>query len=288
MLKLSQLSSLVVAAICAIASPILPATKAMAASAPSIVSLDISNQYIAMNNSIVDTSWRLSFWTKSDTLVDLVPNSEVTLEFDQDRVSGSSGCNRLTASYQVNNYSLEISPAAGTRMACEEAVMNQEFQFLQALEGVQEFRINGGNLIITYTTEEGSGVMVFENHHTAMNNSIVDTAWKLLFWTESNSMIDVAADSEVSLNFTGDRLSGTGGCNRLVGSYKINDNKLEMSPLASTSMACEPELMTQESHFMQALQGIQEFRINGENLVITYTTEEGSGMMVFKNDSNIL
>ena len=43
-----------------------------------------------------------------------------------------------------------------------------------------------------------------------------------------------------SLELHEDRsLSGTDGCNRLVGTWKVSGDKIEFGPLASTLMACE-------------------------------------------------
>lgn len=282
MLKLSQWKSLMVVATCAIASPVWLPNQGIAES-QSVVSPHISAQYIAMNNPIADSNWKLSFWSESNSLIDVVPDSQITLNFDQDRLSGSAGCNRLMAGYKLHDNRLEISAVGGTKMACEEALMSQEFQFVKALEGVQEFRNNGDNLIVTYQTDAGSGVMVFTKHEQASLDSMLNKQWRLLFWTKSDSMIDVVAHSEVTLEFAENRISGTGGCNRLIGGYEVKDQQLEITTLASTSMACEPELMTQESQFMQALEGVQEFRTNGNNLVMTFQNASGSGIMVFEN-----
>ncbi|AMW27900.1 MULTISPECIES: META domain-containing protein [Arthrospira] len=284
MLKLSQWKSLMVVATCAIASPLWFANQGIAQSG-SVFNQNISEQYIAMNHPIADSSWKLSFWSQADRLVDVVSGSEITLAFDQNGVSGSAGCNRLMAGYKVHDNRLEISGVGGTRMACEEPLMSQEFQFVKALEGVQEFRVNGDNLIMNYQNDSGSGFMVFTKHEQASLDSMLNKPWRLLFWTKSDSMIDVVAHSEVTLEFAENRISGTGGCNRLIGGYEVKDQQLEITTLASTSMACEPELMTQESQFMQALEGVQEFRTNGNNLVMTFQNASGSGIMVFEHDN---
>ena len=61
------------------------------------------------------------------------------------------------------------------------------------------------------------------------------------------------------------RVSGNGGCNRIMGSFEITDDQLRLPGMASTMMACASG-MEQERRFMQALEKIQHFRISGSQL----------------------
>jgi hypothetical protein len=62
-----------------------------------------------------------------------------------DRVSGSSGCNRLMGGYRVEGEALTFDQLAGTRMACAEG-METEKAFLDALARVARWRISGDKL----------------------------------------------------------------------------------------------------------------------------------------------
>ena len=61
------------------------------------------------------------------------------------------------------------------------------------------------------------------------------------------------------------RFGGFGGCNRLLGSYRVAGERLELSPAASTMMAC-PEAMVTERAFIDALGQVASWRILGEHL----------------------
>ncbi|MBL0167733.1 MAG: META domain-containing protein [Propionivibrio sp.] len=75
--------------------------------------------------------------------------TELTLTFDQGRVYGSSGCNTYRAAYTSEGNRLAIGPVASTRKACSvEGVMQQEREFLAALETVKLWAISGGLLDI--------------------------------------------------------------------------------------------------------------------------------------------
>ena len=63
----------------------------------------------------------------------------------------------------------------------------------------------------------------------------------------------------------GGRLSGSGGCNRITGSYQLDGDRLTFGPIASTRMAC-PEAMDQEQAFLKALAAVRSYRIPGGTL----------------------
>ncbi len=74
---------------------------------------------------------------------------------DDGNVTGSGGCNRFNGSYTLKNNILKVGPLASTRMACADAIDNQEFKFLQALgqslsvrteKGILFMEGNGGSL----------------------------------------------------------------------------------------------------------------------------------------------
>jgi heat shock protein HslJ len=60
----------------------------------------------------------------------------------------------------------------------------------------------------------------------------------------------------------GDRpsLRGSGGCNRLAGSYRLDGSAVEFGPVASTRMACA-QGMEQEQAVLEALAGTRMWKI---------------------------
>jgi heat shock protein HslJ len=64
------------------------------------------------------------------------------------------------------------------------------------------------------------------------------------------------------------RISGNGSCNRYSGSVDIGDGTLKVGPLASTRMACSPEIDVQERAFLAALQNVRRMELVGSELVV--------------------
>lgn len=71
---------------------------------------------------------------------------------------------------------------------------------------------------------------------------------------------------QLTLRAASQHLSGFAGCNTLSGRYVQRGTSLALKPLATTRMACEPEVMQQETRFLQTLATIDSYRIEGQQL----------------------
>jgi polar amino acid transport system substrate-binding protein len=70
---------------------------------------------------------------------------QLTAEFTDGTVAGSSGCNTYSASYTVDGDSLSIGEAAATLMFCE-GLMDQEAAFLAALQSASSYKLESEQL----------------------------------------------------------------------------------------------------------------------------------------------
>ena len=102
-------------------------------------------------------------------------------------------------------------------------------------------------------------------------NPLVDsplrgTYWKLVRLSETPVQA-AEKQREPHLIFANDepRLSGSGGCNRLTGSFELDGDKLRLGRMAGTMMAC-PTGMEQEQRFLQSLEKVERYRIAGSHL----------------------
>lgn len=105
-------------------------------------------QPTAGNDAALSASrWELTRWTGHT-----VPHGDngepvilsFTLEHGQGRVSGRAGCNQFSAPYSVRGPGqLTIDQAVATRMACPEPAMQFEADFLDKLQAVNHYKIDG-------------------------------------------------------------------------------------------------------------------------------------------------
>jgi heat shock protein HslJ len=111
----------------------------------------------AQSQSLAGTSWNVTAYNNGrQAVVSVLAGTSLTLSFaDDGKVAGSAGCNRFTATYTSDGQKLSIRPATTTRKMCAQpdGVMEQEKQFLKALETVATARFEGDRLDLR-TTED--------------------------------------------------------------------------------------------------------------------------------------
>lgn len=79
----------------------------------------------------------------------VIDDSQPTLLFGEDgQLSGNASCNRLVASYTVQDDKLTISPGGLTMMACPPAVMDQERKLVDLLNTVVTYRIDKNGALV--------------------------------------------------------------------------------------------------------------------------------------------
>jgi heat shock protein HslJ len=61
------------------------------------------------------------------------------------------------------------------------------------------------------------------------------------------------------------RVTGSGGCNRLTGSYKLNGDQLTFSHMSVTMMACTKGMETEKA-FLAELRNVAKWKIEGTHL----------------------
>lgn len=104
---------------------------------------------VPQSQRLAGREWRVAgFNNGRQAVVSPILGTSLSLRFlGGDRLAGSAGCNRFTASVQVEGLRLRIGPALAGRRLCEGAgVMDQERQFLAALSTAASLRLEGETL----------------------------------------------------------------------------------------------------------------------------------------------
>lgn len=108
--------------------------------------------------ALAGTSWRVTGYNNGrEAVVSVIAGTIVTMTFSTDgKVSGSTGCNRYTAPYVSEGPKLTLGAIAATRRKCTlpEGVMEQERQFLKALEAVTSAGVDGDRLELRTAMEQ--------------------------------------------------------------------------------------------------------------------------------------
>lgn len=196
----------------------------------------------------------------------LVADSGISATFsDGGNVSGSAGCNRYNGKYTTSGNSITFSVnMAMTMMMCEQAVMDQETAYVNALGQVKTYSISGDRLSLK--DAGGTEILAFQ----AQSQDLSGTSWEAVnFNNGRQAVVGVITGTTLTAEFGKDgTLSGNSGCNTFSGPYKVDGEKIKIGPLASTMMACsDPEgVMEQEAQYLAALQMADTYQIEGKVL----------------------
>ncbi len=221
------------------------------------------------STNLTDQVWNLTQLSGKS----LVTGSVITAEFTADgKVSGTAGCNQYSGTYQANSKKISFSPnIATTRMSCDAAVNVQESAYLKALGEAKTYAISGEQLTLFDVNQASLAVYQMQVQNLA------GTLWNAISYNNGKQAVtSVLTGTSITASFGTDGvISGSSGCNTYSGSYKVDGNRVTISQIISTQMACSQPagVMEQETQFLVALQTAATFKIQGNRLELR--TSEG-------------
>jgi len=100
----------------------------------------------------------------------------------------------------------------------------------------------------------------------ATDAPLENTHWKLMALGDAPVSADsVQSEAFLVLDPQQHRISGSGGCNRLMGSYELSGDNLKFGQTAGTMMMC-PKGMDTEQAFLKSLSQVNKWKITGQSL----------------------
>ena len=201
-----------------------------------------------------------------------VSGTTITALFTKDgKVGGSSGCNSYSGEYTTSGSSITFkAPMAMTMMACPDDVMTQETAYMKALEAAKKFSVKGDQL--TLSDGDNKALAIYK----AQSQELSGTSWEVTSYNNGKQAVkSVLVDTTMTANFGEDgTLSGNSGCNEYNGPYKVDGDKIDLGPFASTRMACDQPVMDQETQYLAALETAAKYQIMGN--VMEMRTADGA------------
>lgn len=129
------------------------------------------------------------------------------------------------------------------------------------------------------------GMMMLQRTPRPIQQQTAKTSLRGTYWkleeVAGNAVLASEQQREPHLIFSaqGDRVTGSGGCNRLSGSYEARGASLRFAGIASTRMACARGMET-ESSFLQSLGQVRSWMISGQELQLM--SEDGKPILKFR------
>lgn len=136
------------------------------------------------SGEVSGTSWIVTGYNNGNqAVVSVIIDTELSADFGTDgKLSGSAGCNTYTSTYETSLENIKIGPAASTRMMCAEpvGVMEQEAQYLKALETAATYRLDGNTLELR--TTDGALAVSFTKAGTTASSPLQSSESAASIW----------------------------------------------------------------------------------------------------------
>jgi heat shock protein HslJ len=211
------------------------------------------------------TRWVLdSFADETGTLAIVPETVFADAEFAAHRISGFGGCNEFGGLYRAGGRTLVVSDVASSLKLCDDETSAFEQSYLALLDQSRFYTARGDTLTIY-----GAGRTPLLRFDAAPRNPLLG-AWVVAsLGDDAGTVTGPVEGSELEVVFRIGTLGGFAGCNSFSGVYSTNGNAMWVSPLALTRIACDDALMTQESAFVSALEGVAFVEDRGSQVNLT-------------------
>ncbi len=106
---------------------------------------------------LANTAWNVQTFNNGKSALVAATTPGMNLNFAGDgTVNGFSGCNTFTGNYVTDGDKITIGPLATTRKTCADPAnaMEEETQYLNALQSATNFEVQGTSLTLQLSTGE--------------------------------------------------------------------------------------------------------------------------------------
>jgi heat shock protein HslJ len=222
---------------------------------------------------ITGTVWVLDTIVSGDTAQSVLAGTRLTLELNDGKAAGETGCNYYGADYTLEGSAFSIGLATITVQGCGDEIMAQEALYMSMLGTARGLRLEGGRLVI----DTADGELVFKEGDDL---ALEGTVWVLQGIATAEAIVQTWIDEEITAEFVGGQILGGAGCNSYFASYELEGGALTLGPVGSTMTACEEERMDREGEFLAALAEVAGYTIELDEL--TLMDANGKALLVFK------
>jgi len=224
------------------------------------------------------TSWQLvKFQGGDDTVLTPDDKSKYTIAFSTDgSLTARLDCNRGRGTWKSTGPSqVQFGPLALTRAMCPNTSLHD--QIARQWPYVRSYVLKDGHLFLALMADGG----IYEFEPIAAVRSLSGTKWRL---TEVNGRALNTHDAYLEFDDITKRFSGSGGCNRVAGTYQVDGSRIKFTQGISTRMAClDKEVQTLETNFLKNLNEVTDFQIEGDLLRLTRGAQP---MLTFSADTS--
>lgn len=211
---------------------------------------------------LTGTSWVLESFIVAGQQVPVA--AEATATFDADGMfAGSTGCNRITGTWEQDGDSVSIDVGATTQVACtDQAVAEQEEVILAVLPEVMSAQQVDDTLSLL--DADGAALLTY----AAGLADLADTSWTAIGVNNQTGAVEsTELTSTATADFAADgTVSGFTGCREFTGSWQTDGDTITLTDVTAEGDECTGDEATLEERYLAALEASSTFAIEGGSL----------------------
>lgn len=221
--------------------------------------------------SLDGTSWILSDFEG----VTLIPGVDVTAEFADGQISGTSGCNSYGGAYTLDGNNFSIGEIASTAMDCLDPIMALETPFQEALLTATAVSLNEDTL--TIETEMGTLTFVpqtaVSRQEPIAPTQLFESIWQLVALETPDGPLPAQSEAPITMQFTPDIIAGHSGCIRYTAGYHLAPEAflLLVGNFSQSARDCRSGAGQLEQTFFNLLETAESYTLEADTLTI-FTT----------------
>ena len=136
---------------------------------------------------------------------------------------------------------------------------------VQARVSLADGRFLAGCCRLAAVRGEGAGA-------PASPPAIDGLTWRIVQLPGIDAGVLASTSRPLTVRFEGGRVSGFSGCNRFMGGYSLDRDRVTIGPLAGSMMACGEQATAVEKAVLGALAGTHRIGVDGDRLTLTSGT----------------
>ena len=180
----------------------------------------------------------------------------LTVGFDGNRISTYAGCNHGSGTADLSGGRISTQLAM-TMMACPPPVGDSDAWVSKFFDAKPTWSLSGDDLTLHTDT---TTVTLRDKKVADPDHPLTGTTWQVTSLVSARAVTTSVALEQAKPTLTiGDdgAVSGSTGCNRITGRATVSGSPavIEFGPLATTRMACAPEVAEVEQAVLRVLKG---------------------------------
>ncbi|WP_208301323.1 META domain-containing protein [Mycobacterium sp. DL440] len=210
---------------------------------------------------------------------DQIPgNGPLTVSFDGNRIRTFAGCNHGSGTADLSGGRIAATQLALTMMACPPPVGDSDAWVSKFFDATPTWSLAGDDLTLR---TDATTVTLRDKKVVDPDRPLTGTTWRVTSLMSAQAVTTSVAleQSKPTLTIGDDgAVSGSTGCNRISGHATVSGSSIEFDPLATTRMACAPEVGKVEQAVLRALKGTVQTSIDGDELKLSGA--DGNGLVL--------